>query len=334
MKFIIIGRGIVGSSLYYILRLNGIESKVIDPAEKKIFPTLIHSLLLKGIDVELAYRSLKFYEKLKIKLYEVPSFTIGKISEDLIKLWQEYGVEVNNVYLDVLETEGILAKFSDRLVNIRNLIDRVPFIKGNARVIVRENKAKLILNGKEYAEDDYNIILSAGAWSKYLININLPTKSYYCWAYLGLSKREFDKMIIYDYELNFYSRPFLNQGLPIIIAGNGRSIEAKPWEKVNIESDEKEVLFRIRLRLKRFTKIVSLGNYCEATADMKPAYGRICDNLYYIGGLNGYGAEIGPGLAEVLFNFIKGKEEIREYNMERFKNWSEDFEIGKEPHEL
>ncbi|MEM4139428.1 MAG: FAD-binding oxidoreductase, partial [Sulfolobaceae archaeon] len=285
MKFLIVGRGIVGSALYYILKKNGFEAMVIEPGEKKVFPTLIHSLLLKGKDVELAYRSLQFYKNIGIKLYEIPSFTIGNISEDIIRLWEEYGVEISNKYLEILETEGILAKNSDRLVDIGSMIRNVPYLKGRAKIIALEKEAKIIVDGKEYRGEDNIIILCAGAWSKYLININLPVKSYYCWASLGISRREFDKLIIYDYVLGFYSRPFLNRGLPLIIAGNGKSIEAKPWEKIDIKSDEKEVLFKVKIRLKEFTKVLSLGSYCEATPDMRPTYGRIRDNLYYIGGL-------------------------------------------------
>lgn len=335
-KIIIVGRGIVGASLYHILRDRGIEAVVVDNDEKKVFPTLIHSMLLKGSDVELAYRSLNIYKKFNIEIKEFVSFTIGSIPSEYINNWREYGIKVDFKYIEWLNKEVLVAIGSDRLVNVKQLVSRVPYIKGEAKIIInREKEAKIIINREKELIPDY-IILTAGAWSKYiLISTSLPTKSYFCWAILGISnKRELDKIIIYDYELGFYTRPFLGLELPLFIAGNGESIEAKPWEKV-IVKDEELLVSKLKLRFGNIKKIVRYGNYCEATPDMRPIYGKLADNLYYIGGLNGYGAEVGPALAEILVNYMfYGKEEFKEYNIDRFKKWDQNFKIDKEPHEL
>ncbi|MEM3329596.1 MAG: FAD-dependent oxidoreductase, partial [Saccharolobus sp.] len=66
MRIVIVGGGIVGSSIYRILKKEGLEVTLFDAGTKRQFPTLIHSLLLKDQDIELSKKSLEFYNKFRI----------------------------------------------------------------------------------------------------------------------------------------------------------------------------------------------------------------------------------------------------------------------------
>ncbi|ARM74925.1 FAD-dependent oxidoreductase [Acidianus manzaensis] len=328
MKIAIIGSGIAGSSLYHLFKKSNDEVIVIDPRKRRIFPSLIHSLLLVDDDVLLAKKSLEFYREFNIPLKEYPSFTIGKIDKRLLDEWTEAGARIEEKYINWLNTEGIYAENGDRLVYINTMINNVPIIKMPAKITEKENKAIVTVNGKEISADLF--ILSAGPWNNELFNVK--TKSYYCWASLSITEHaKLDKMFIYDYELNFYSRPFLGLGINTAIIGDGAIIEAKPGTKLKV--DPYEVLNRAKKRLGNVTPIYTSGEFCEGTPDMRPMYGRILDNLYFVGGFNGYGAEVGPGVAKLLYEFIKSGKENRKYMLDRFKN-VKDFSLGKEPHEL
>ncbi|MFP3162225.1 MAG: FAD-binding oxidoreductase [Acidianus hospitalis] len=326
LKVTIIGSGIAGSSLYYMFKKAGHNVKVIDPRVRRIFPSLIHSLLLVDKDVYLSKLALDFYNEFNIETKEFPSFTIGKIDEKLIKLWEEYGVKIEEKI--IFNSKGIYAVGGDRLVYIKRMIDGVPIIKEKASVIKKGNSAIAKVNDK-YLESDI-IILAAGPWNSQIFSV--PTKSYYCWASLTLTQdSKLDRMFVYDYELNFYSRPFLGLGIRTAIIGDGETIEAKPCQRIKV--DPEEVMTRARKRLGKLRVIYTSGEFCEGTPDMRPAYGRLLDNLYFIGGFDGYGAEVGPGVARLLFNFITKGEEDKDYIVDRF-NGVKDFKIGKEPHEL
>ncbi len=336
MRVVIVGGGITGSSLYLILKKSGFDVILIDSnVKRKPFPTLIHSLLLKDKDVELAKLSLDFYKKFKILYRDFRSYTIGKIDSRLLNLWNSVGVELNEKYIDWLNTNAIEAIGGDRLVSISGLINLTERIITNPRIEVKNDKGFLKIGNSTHEVDI--IILAAGAWSKYIINVSLPVKTYYCWAMSIISnKRQVGEFIIYDYVNYFYSRPIVGLGLPFAIAGNGKSIESSPYDKVCI-ADKEEVIRKISNRLGFVKELYTNGNFCEATMDMRPAYGKVAENVYYIGGLNGYGAEVGPGLATVLSSEILSNKELdnyKEYRIDRFSRFNDDFEIGKEPHEL
>ncbi|QXJ30666.1 FAD-dependent oxidoreductase [Saccharolobus shibatae] len=336
LKITIVGGGIVGSSIYRMLKKNGIEVRLIDPKIKRPFPSLIHSLLLKGKDIELAKLSLNFYKKFNIPYYPFKSYTLGKINSSIIDSWISAGVNINVKYVNWINDETVEAIGGDGLVSVGSLINYTEKITYRASIFVNEGKGFIKINDKLYESD--MIILSAGAWSKYLINVKLPVKTYYCWASLFLSrKKEVGSNIIYDYVNNFYSRPVIGLGLPFAIMGDGKVIEATPFQQNICIEDKNEVSSRISRRLGEVKELYTSGNFCEATLDMRPAYGKIAENVYYIGGFNGYGAEVGPGLANILVEEILSKKEdtyFKEYKVERFNEYNDDFEIGQEPHEL
>ncbi|BBG24686.1 hypothetical protein IC006_2020 [Sulfuracidifex tepidarius] len=335
MKIGIIGGGIVGSSLYRILSERH-EVKVFDASIKTQFPTLIHSLLLKGCDIELASLSLQFYNKYRIKRMDFTSYTLGEVSDDLVSSWREHGVSARETYVDWIGEKAIEAKGGDSLVDIRNLVS-VPKEKAKVEISTGEKKATVKANGKDVTEDFDIFVLTAGSWNSNIIDERLPLKPYYCWASLMKGhRRELDKFIVYDYVLGFYSRPAIGIGSPLFIAGDGDIIEMKPPEDGNMRKpeikDRELVISRIRRRFESRSIYVS-GNFCEGTPDMRPLYGRLKDNLYLVGGLNGYGAEVGPGMAMLLEMMIDKGEERKSYILDRF-NGIKDFDLGREPHEL
>lgn len=304
----------------------GFSVKVIDPRIRRIFPSLIHSLLLVDKDVYLSSLALDFYKEFSVETKEFPSFTIGNVDEKLVNLWEEYGVKIEERRL--FDSQGLYALGGDRLVYVKKMIDNVPVIKERASIIKRGNTVTVKVNNSEVNTDI--IILAAGPWNNQIFDV--PTKSYYCWASLTLTQnKELDRMFVYDYELSFYSRPFLGIGIKTAIIGDGEAIEAKPCQRIKVNPEE--VMSKARKRLGDLKIIYTSGEFCEGTPDMRPAYGRLLDNLYFIGGFNGYGAEVGPGVARLLFNFITKGDEDKDYIIDRFKG-IKDFKIGKEPHEL
>ncbi|AKA73381.1 FAD-dependent oxidoreductase [Saccharolobus solfataricus] len=336
LKVIIVGGGIVGSSIYRLLKKNGIEVQLIDPKVKRPFPSLIHSLLLKGKDIELAKLSLNFYKKFNIPYYPFKSYTLGKINSSIIDSWISAGVNINVKYVNWINDQAIEAIGGDGLVSIGSLINSTEKIIYQSNIVIDKGKGFVKINNKLYESD--LIILSAGAWSKYLINVKLPVKTYYCWASLFLSKKkEVGSNIIYDYVNNFYSRPVIGLGFPLAIMGDGKAIETTPLQQNICIEDKNEVSARISRRLGEVKELYTSGSFCEATPDMRPAYGKIAENVYFIGGFNGYGAEVGPGLAHVLVEEILSKKEdtyFTEYRLERLNGYDGNFEIGQEPHEL
>jgi len=326
LKFIIVGGGILGSSLYHLLKEAGHEVKVFDSGKRRVFPTLIHSLLLKGRDVELAKESLDFYRRVGVPMRELPSITLGHVPQDLITLWEGVGVKVEEKHVEWLRARGLYAKGGDRLVSIVHLIHSTPHVK--AEVSVDPETFTLRANGREVKGDV--IVIAAGAWNPQTVPVS--SKSYYCWATLALfGTSEVGSHIIYDYEKGFYSRPLLGFGGNLAIVGDGDVIESPPGRRICVNSAD--VLSRVRERLGRLAPLYTAGEFCEGTPDMRPAFGNLKENVYYVGGLNGYGAEVGPGIAKLLVDFILKGEENKEYSLSRF-NGLRDFRLGREPHEI
>jgi glycine/D-amino acid oxidase-like deaminating enzyme len=334
LKIGIIGGGIIGSSLFRILSKKH-DVRVLDPGIKTQFPTLIHSLLLKGDDVELSSLSLQFYEEYGIARKKFTSYTLGKIDERVISLWRDHGVEVRETYVDWIREKALEAKGGDSLVNIKQLVN-VTREKALVEVKAREKVASIFSNKRDITNDFDIFILAAGSWNSVIFNERIPLKPYYCWASAMKGPRELDKFIVYDYVLGFYSRPMLGIGAPLFIAGDGDIIEMTPPKDGIMNRppimDMETVISKIKSRFSSRPLYVS-GNFCEGTPDMRPLYGRLKDNLYIAGGLNGYGAEVGPGLAVLLSRLIDGEEEMRSYLIDRFKG-IEDFDLGREAHEL
>jgi len=326
VKVLIIGKGITGSVLYHLFKRAGHSVTVIESRFRKFYPTLIHSLLLKDKDIELAIESKKFYEEYNIPMIKYPSYTLGKVDPKVVDEWLSYNFNVKEKFVDWLNAHAIVGENTDSLVNVKKLVDNVPFVEGVAKI----EKGKVIINNEKESKTDV-VIVASGAWNSYSVDIRLPLKSYYCWAWVTTNRNSLlDKTLIYDYELNYYSRPLFGLGMNLNIVGDGDTLPSSPFVKQN--GDLKPVE-RAKERLGELKPVVRGEGYCEGTPDMRPLYGRIMDNIYIVAGLDGYGAEVGPGMAKLLFEFITNGREEKEYMIDRF-SFINDFELGKEPHEL
>ena len=328
MRVVIVGGGVLGSSLYLLLKERGIEATLLDNGSRKFHVTLIHSTLLKGKDIELAKRSLELYRRWGVMTVEYPSYTLGIKDWGIVNLWSAEGLDVREV--EFLGERAVEGRGTDRLVNIYELRAKAPKVRATGRVVVEGNKAIVEVDGFTLEPD--LVFLTAGAWNPYSTNVSLPSRSYFCWAYAVTTRSElFDRVFIYDYELGFYSRPLFGLGLRTAIVGDGEYVIAKPQEGRVKHSDKP--LDSVRKRLGEARPFYEGWGYCEGTKDLRPAIGRLADNAYWIGGLNGYGAEVGPALAEMALEFaLKGRLD-REYSAERLNGLS-DFSWEREPHEI
>ncbi len=327
MKVVIIGSGVLGSSLYRLLRERGVEALVLDSGDRKFYPTLIHSALLKGKDVDLALESLRLYKRWGVRTFEFPSYTFGIKGRSYVNYWSSKGLDVREG--EFLSSPVIIGRGTDRLVSINDLRSSVPKVNAKAFLEVRGSRGIVRIDSHEIQPD--LVFLTAGAWNPYSTNVTLPSRSYYCWAYAVTTVSPvFDRVFIYDYELGFYSRPLFGLGLRTAIIGDGEFVVSRPGEKVK-HSDRP--LKDVRKRLGEVRPFYKGDGHCEGTKDLRPAVGRIADNAYWIGGLNGYGAEIGPALAEMALEFALRGEIDKDYNAERL-NGVKDFDWSKEPHEF
>ncbi|BCU66982.1 hypothetical protein HS7_04190 [Sulfolobales archaeon HS-7] len=324
MRILVIGGGIAGSSVALLLRQRGIDVTIIDEGKPRVNSVLIHSLLLKDEDVNLAKRTLELYKKWNIILREYKSYTIGNIDERYLDQWHEAGVKVRRISIRELGAEAYEAVGGDRLVNIGKLITLSSPIRAKVKLTIENNTASI-----QGVSSNFDVIvLASGAWNGQMINA--PLKSYYCWASLAITNAFAGSNIIYDYELGFYSRPFIGEGLPLSIVGDGEVLECPPKKvpKFSIFN----VITKVNMRFRAIPIIVG-GNFCEGTPDMRPVYGKVLENLYFIGGLNGYGAEVGPAVAEMLVNYIIDGFEDKRYSLGRFNDTGE-FSLGREAHEF
>lgn len=221
-----------------------------------------------------------------------------------------------------------MTRGSDRLVWIGSFIKSTPVVKGEARLSVNGGKTRVTVEGVQLSAD--YVILAAGAWNSKLYP-EVRSKSYFCWAVAAYGPRQLDSSFVYDYELGFYSRPLLGLGLPLGILGDGDVVECEPEERLRV--DYRNLVREASKRLGKLTPLYVGWGHCEGSPDMRPAYGRLRDDLLYVGGLDGYGAEVGPAVAEMVVDLVLKGEEKAGYLVDRFDD-VQDFRLGREPHEL
>ena len=134
MRVVIVGGGILGSSLYLLLKEKGHDVFVLDSGDRKFYPTLIHSTLLKGKDVELAKESLKLYRRWRVPTFGFPSYTLGLKDRSIVDQWSSEGLDVREV--EFLGNSAILGVDTDRLVSVTSLRKVVPKVSVKAFVEV------------------------------------------------------------------------------------------------------------------------------------------------------------------------------------------------------
>ncbi|MFP3177571.1 MAG: FAD-binding oxidoreductase [Thermocladium sp.] len=359
LRAIVIGGGIAGSFISHFLQETGVDVLMI--SEKTSYPPigLIHSMLLRfDTDMELAKRTLEIYRSLDCcswVLKEYPAYTFIGEEVDInkyIRLWSSYGSDSREITIEEASKlmgiklmpggRAIISK--DRLVNIAGIVNhirsRVKVINGFARLKRNAAGFSALVNGTEYRGDI--IIVAAGAINGKLLGdagVSVPLKSYGCRALLLLVGPKLDKAIIYDYVNHFYMRP----ATPLTASiGDEESPLVDPLNMPNLVTPDFITSMKNSFK-SRFgkTPISLLGRQgaCESSPDMFPIIGEAATDLYIMGALNGYGAEIGPALAEALVSIVLGGKprlDVSRYLLSRYAGavFPSDWEIGHEPHEV
>ncbi len=360
LRAIVIGGGIAGSFISHFLQEAGVDVLMI--SEKTTYPLvgLIHSMLLRfDTDMALAKRTLEIYRSLdnccSWVLKEYPAYTFIGESVDInkyIRLWSSYGSDSSEISIEEasksigvkLMPGGRVIISKDRLVNIAGIVNhirsRMKVINGFARLKRDAGGFSALINGAEYRSDI--IIIAAGALNGKLlgeVGVSVPLKSYGCRALLLLVGSKLDKAIIYDYVNHFYMRP----ATPLTASiGDEESPLVDPLNMPNLVTHDFIASMKNSFK-SRFGKApISLfgrQGACESSPDMFPIIGEAAPGLYIMGALNGYGAEIGPALAEALVSIVLGGKprlDVNRYLLSRYVGVAlpSDWGIGHEPHEV
>jgi len=355
MRAVVVGAGIAGTFTAYFLKELGLDPILIGPRPSYPLNTLIVSPLIpKEVDIVAVRESLRIYERFgKIRVVKSVNFLPGGNYGGLFKLWDKYGVRYEvlerapEFMRNVLMKDGELVVVGDDyLVPVREILGKLrrslKYVEGKAELVVEGERVRVRVVDRVLDADI--VVLACGAWNKVVslrAGFDLPLKYYICAAALVLGPRELG-LSIGDYVNGFYSRP---TGTPLdllglSIVGNGN------FPCNNIDSAElpldygRYILGLVRRRFRGFIKVVKVGySVCEASPDLMPVLGKLpyVENLYVIGGLNGYGAYVGPAAAKSLAKLIttgEGDQVARAYDISRFKTWPRDWEVLKEAHEL
>jgi glycine/D-amino acid oxidase-like deaminating enzyme len=363
MRVIVVGAGLAGSLVSLELGMNGFQVVLVGSDEQLPWSTLIHSKLLRlGEDIAASHESLVVYAEISEYLGEellipVDSVTIARGElvnrlRDLVATWGNYGVrssfiDCSDLGLGCLGDEVYVeSRGGDHLVKVSRLLrgarEAVRFIRARARLVASGDEFHVEAGGETYRGD---VVLCAGAWNSIILGelgLRAPLRPYACQAAAALVPRVVGR-IIYDYSLGFYSRPLHprlgaalgNFHVSLLAVGNGNTEACRGSLRGGFLADLGR---RLRRRMGSAWILGSRCGLCEATPDMRPVLGRLVGNLYILGGLNGYGAEVGPGLARGLLKILRGEvppDYVKPYLATRFMNgWPDSWEIGREPHEL
>lgn len=343
MRVIVVGGGIAGSFTSYFLSLRGVKVTLVSDKPKYPRVGLVLSVLLASLDdVALAARSLAIYRMLEresgVKLvHTFPVYEIfpeeADIPEILVEAWRRAGENVRRleVYeareetgLLIREDEWVLGGGRDYVVSIGRVIgilrSRVKVVRGRAR-LRRDGSGEIyVYVGGRRLKGDV-VVLAAGPWNRLLasdIGVRLPLVTYGARALLLLGPRRLTRISLSDNVYSFYSRPTdkpLLNSLGLFLAGNGNVPGVAPGAPKRIDAKYVSGIVRgIARRVgRRPLRMWSGWGVLEMSLDHFPLVGLAepQSTLYVIGGLNGYGATVGPALAEILADAVlRGEEKI------------------------
>ncbi len=341
MRIIVVGGGIAGSFTAFFLSQQGADVLVI--SEPPTYPSvgLVLSVLLASpSDVELAARSLAIYRSLEDEagrlVHPFPVYEIfpsrAEIPGALMDAWHRVGEKVERLNwseagrelgLRLKEGEWVLGGGRDYVVSVKKVVSwlhrHLRVLRGRARLRRMGGRIEVLYRGNAIRGD--SVVVAAGAWNKELLkglDIDAPLVTYGARAVLLLGPRILSRISISDNVLSFYSRPtdksMLN-ALGLYLAGNSNVPGITPRDSWSVGGDYIDRLKQaIRMRFNASPIHVWSGKgVLEMGLDHFPLAGCLeCDTgLYIIGGLDGYGATIGPALAEILAStIIKGQASI------------------------
>ncbi len=376
MKIGIVGCGIAGSFVAYFLKNMGLDVVCLSEKRTYPTVGLIQSLMQKfPEDIEMARRTREIYIKVS-KEFEIEnalrfvrSYTVilkerENILNNLIPMWRSVGAEVkkiedlknNEVPFRVYDNEIVAECTNDVLVRIDKIVDSLWKLLNVRKVkvvaIKEENDNVKIITEKGDSVTVDKVVIACGAWTrKLLLNMGLrqvPYVPYKCQAGLFALSTSDDMYILYDYVNKIYVRPAPHiaidviskvTGLKIMIAGNGNTPPIDP----DLEDEDVEDWFRTEIEPKlkrRFEKvryIMGHAGFCDVTPDSKPAIGKLQTRVFIISGFDGYGAEVGPAVAQALAKLVVEKKldsTEERYLLTRFGSGFEEKIPEVEAHEL
>ena len=317
MKAVVLGGGIAGVFTAYFLRELGFD--VVGVGGDVAYPltSLVLTLSMPyGEDVELAKESLEIYRKF-VQPREVTSVDIFPRWVTLPKL------EVPHEVTDSVEglrlgPDEVAVLTRDYLIPVRKVVNRLRrelgFASSYGFLKVEDGKAYVVAEGRRIAGDV--VVLAAGYNNRALAEkagLRLPLQSYECYAVAYAAWGKGWRYSVGDHVLGWYGRPIA----PFIyVAGDGcgRYGQGPPANYVE------KMTNLLRQRIGAALPLGLRVGYCEVGPHGGPVYGKHpdVDNLYVIGGLDGYGSMVGPSLAKRLADLIAGREEFDEFKIERY----------------
>ncbi|MEL9991822.1 MAG: FAD-binding oxidoreductase [Thermoproteus sp.] len=314
MKAAVIGGGIAGVFTAYFLKRAGVDVVGFGGELKYPLTSLVLTLSMpdRG-DIEMARESLELYKRLD-SVKPVTSVDILPINADLSSL-KAAGVkyEVLDRYMGLrLERDEMVVITTDYLVPIRRIVKRLRrelgFLDGRAELAAEGRSVYVVAEGGERIKADV-VVLAAGAENVALaskIGLRLPFKPYSCYAALYLVPTWLRGLSVGDYVNSWYGRP---GPWPFYIAGDGCG-EAYTRPPRGYASKIGRLIVK---RAGWAVPLYATFGVCEGSPTGGPLFGRAegFDNLYVIGGLDGYGSMVGPAAARRLAEFIvKGRTEL------------------------
>ena len=316
MKVVVLGGGIAGVFTAYFLTEAGFE--VIGVGGELAYP--LTSLVLTqsmpyGEDVTLARRSLEIYRRF-VEPREVISVDILPRWVDLSRLTTPHEV-TDRVEGLRLGPDEVAVITRDYLIPVRRVVARLRkelgFTDSYGLLKVEGRRAFVVAEGRRIEGDV--VVLAAGYRNSILAReagLSLPLEPYECYAVLYMVGRRLWRYSVGDYVLGWYGRP----ATPLLyIAGDGcgRLGQGPPPNYI------RRITSLMRQRGVPALPLYLKTGYCEVGPHGGPLYGRhpAVENLYVIGGFNGYGSMVGPALAERLAQLMRGHGPDDEFRLER-----------------
>ncbi len=329
------GCGIVGTFIAWMLKNSGVHVQAFSLRRKYPSIGLIQSLMQKyEEDIIMAKLSRDIYHKVSkeynltnaisiVKSYTIVRKDREKYVDELCKKWIDVGANVkkltslDDVPFRVYDDEIVYRCDNDYIINIDIMIDKIwkdiKIKKGIATIKRSGDNVKVIVNNCEISERFDYIVISCGAWSRKILEnaeFKLPLISYKCQAGLFLIDTKSSEYILYDYVNRMYVRPggYLSKirlgKLRFMVCGNGNTPPQEPEENPKVEYwFSREIIDKLKKRYNTVLYVKGSAGYCDTTPDGKPLIA-ILKNVIVVSGFDGYGAEIGPGIAKCIADFI------------------------------
>jgi len=357
MNICVIGCGIVGTFIAWLLKSSGFKVRTFSLRRKYPKIGLIQSLMQKyDEDILLAKSTRELYAKV-IKEFNlencikiVKSYTVLLKDHEykivnLIEKWRGVGADVyrldnyQDIDFKVYDNEVVYVCNNDIIVRIDKIVYSlwrdIDVKLCEAKIKIEDlNNVKVITRNESITDFDY-VIVTCGAWTRRLLfdnNIKIPLIPYKCQAGIFLISSNSMNYILYDYVNRIYVRPcgYLSKlkigNMRFAVCGNGNTPPQEPTNKAKVESWFKhDILPRLSRRYRYAKYIIGSAGYCDTSPDSRPIVAFL-GKVIVISGFDGYGAEIGPGLADEVIKYLttgKISNILKTYLVDRFGSRSD-----------